>query len=252
MGTILVENLTKDYGNGRGVFDVTFEVNAGEVFGFLGPNGAGKTTTIRQILGFNKPQQGKVQVNGIDVWGNSHITNKDIGYIAGEIAFPNNFKGFELIKWLGSLSGTKELERANELIDILEIRHAVNTKIKRYSKGMKQKIAIISALMHDPSILIFDEPSSGLDPLMQEIFTNLVKAEKAKGKTILLSSHIFQEIEKTCDRVAIIKEGRVVTEFRMDELSDLRCEKCRGKSSLEEYFMQFYKKKKETEKGGNK
>jgi ABC-2 type transport system ATP-binding protein len=183
----------------------------------------------------------------LNTWGNSHITNKDIGYIPGEIAFPDNINGLELIKWLGRLSGTRELTRANELIDLLEVRHAINTKVKRYSKGMKQKMGIICALMHDPKILILDEPSSGLDPLMQDTFTNLIRAEKARGKTILLSSHIFSEIEKLADRVAIIKEGRVVTEFDMEEFNGKRCTECGATPSLEAHFMKFYAKDKKSE-----
>lgn len=214
---IRVENITKSYGEKRGNFNVSFEVKKGEVFGFLGPNGAGKTTTIRQLLGFIKPDSGKITISGIEAWGNSHITNRDIGYIPGEINFPDKMKGMELIKWMAEMSGAKNLDKANELIELLQLKN-LDSNVKRYSKGMKQKIGIICALLHDPKILILDEPSSGLDPLMQDTFTELIRREKAAGKTVLLSSHIFSEIEKTCDRVAIIRDGEVITSFHMDEI----------------------------------
>ena len=217
MEVIKVDNLTKDYGQGRGVFDISFAIPQGEVFGFLGPNGAGKTTTIRQILGFIKPDSGFVYINGMGVWGNSHITNRNIGYIPGEINFPEKTTGMDLIKWLAKFSGVKNLKKAEQLLDIMELKNS-DSDIKRMSKGMKQKIGIVCAFMHDPQIIIMDEPTSGLDPLMQEIFVDLVKKEKAAGKTILLSSHIFSEVEKTCDRVSIIKEGKIVTSLRMDEI----------------------------------
>lgn len=214
---IKVENLTKKYGEHRGNFGVSFEVKPGEVYGFLGPNGAGKTTTIRQLLGFIKPDSGKAYINGLETWGNSHITNKDVGYIPGEIAYPDKITGMELIKWLGELSGVKDLDKAKEIAELLQLGN-LNGDVKRFSKGMKQKVGIVCAFMHDPKILILDEPSSGLDPLMQDNFTELLRREKAAGKTILLSSHIFSEVEKTCDRVSIIKQGEIVTSFHMDDI----------------------------------
>lgn len=217
MAVIKVENLTKDYGNKRGVFNVSFEVNKGEVFGYLGPNGAGKTTTIRQLLGFIKPDSGKISVNGIDTWGNSQITNRDIGYIPGEISFPDKMKGIEMIKWMAELSGAKNLNKAMELVELLQLKN-LNSSMKRYSKGMKQKMGIVCGLLHDPKVLVLDEPSSGLDPLMQDNLTELIRREKAAGKTILLSSHIFSEVEKTCDRVSIIRDGEIVTTFHMDDI----------------------------------
>ena len=217
MAVIKVENLTKDYGDRRGNFNVSFEVNQGEVFGFVGPNGSGKTTTIRHILGFIKPDSGATYVNGTNTWGNSHITNRDIGYIPGEINFPEGMKGTDLLKWLGHLSGVNNIDKATEVLELLQHKN-VNSDMKRMSKGMKQKIGVACAFLHDPKILILDEPSSGLDPLMQDAFTGLLKREKAAGKTILLSSHIFSEVEKTCDRVAIIRQGEIVTTFHMDDI----------------------------------
>jgi len=217
MSVIKVDHLTKDYGNHRGVFDVSFEIEKGEVFGFLGPNGSGKTTTIRNILGFLKPDSGKTYIEGVEVWNNTHITNKDVGYIPGEINFPDKIKGVDLVKWLMEFNNCKNLSKMNMLVELLQLNN-VDNLIKKMSKGMKQKLGIVCAFSHDPNILILDEPSSGLDPLMQDRFTNLLKNEKEKGKTVLLSSHIFSEVEKTCDRVAIIKQGEIVALFYMDEI----------------------------------
>jgi ABC-2 type transport system ATP-binding protein len=212
---IKVDNLTKDYGGGRGVFNVSLEIGEGEVYGFLGANGAGKTTVIRHLLGFLKPDAGKTYVNGVEVWGNAHITNRDIGYVPGEIAFPERMRGADLIKWLAGLSGVTDTGKARRLADLLQLKN-LDGGIKNMSKGMKQKLGIICAFMHDPKILILDEPSGGLDPLMQSAFTELLRGEKAAGKTILLSSHIFSEVEKICDKVSIIRQGELAASFGMD------------------------------------
>ncbi|MDD2628227.1 MAG: ABC transporter ATP-binding protein [Clostridia bacterium] len=208
MEIIKIENLTKDYGNEKGIFDVSFTVKKGEVFGFLGPNGAGKTTTIRNIMGFIKADSGKCSINGLDCFNNSSEVQKNIGYIPGEIAFMTGMTGIEFIKFMADYRGLKDLARAYELIKLFNLD--IKGKIKKMSKGMKQKLGIVVALMHNPQILILDEPTSGLDPLMQNTFIELIKEEKKKGKTILMSSHMFEEIEKTCTIVSIIKDGRIV------------------------------------------
>ena len=218
MGIISIQNLTKDYGNERGVFDVTFDIQKGEVSGFLGPNGAGKTTTIRQMLGFIHPDSGTVTIEGKLVKDHYYETNGRIGYLPGEIYFPDGMKGTEFIRWTAELRGLRSLDRAHELIKLLDLKNA-DSDMKRMSKGMKQKIAIVCAFMHDPDILILDEPTSGLDPLMQETFIELVKDAKRRGKTVLMSSHMFSEIEKTCDRTAIIRNGRIITIVDMDDIS---------------------------------
>lgn len=218
MGIITIQHLTKDYGNDRGVFDVSFDIQKGEVFGFLGPNGAGKTTTIRQILGFIYPDKGTVKIDGQLVRDKYYQTNANIGYLPGEIYFPDGMKGTEFIRWNAELRGMKSLERAKELERMLNLKN-IDSDVKRMSKGMKQKIGIICAFMHDPDILILDEPTSGLDPLMQETFIELVQDAKRRGKTVLMSSHMFPEIEKTCDRTAIIRNGRIITIVDMDDIS---------------------------------
>ncbi|MBB6714320.1 ABC transporter ATP-binding protein [Clostridium gasigenes] len=208
MGVLKVDNLTKDYGNNKGVFDVSFEIEEGEVFGFLGPNGAGKTTTIRHILGFSKPKKGNVSVLGINSWDKPEVIQKELGYLPGEITFPGDMTGTAFIKMIADMREMTNMSRAEELIEIFELDPSGD--LKRMSKGMKQKIGIVCAFMHSPKILILDEPTSGLDPLMQSKFISLIASEKANGKTILMSSHIFEEVEKTCDRIAIIKKGRII------------------------------------------
>ena len=212
---IKVQNLTKDYGHNRGAFDVTFDVRKGEVFGFLGPNGAGKTTVIRHLLGFSKPQKGTSEIMGHNCWTAPEKVQEFVGYVPGEIAFPDGMSGWQFIKQIADMRKS-DLKRAEELCEYFKLKP--HGKLKRMSKGMKQKIALVIAFMHDPDILILDEPTSGLDPLMQARFCDLVKREKEKGKTIMMSSHIFEEIEKTCDRVVIIKQGQLIAEVNMKEI----------------------------------
>lgn len=219
MGYIKIDYVSKDYGQGRGIFNINFEVKKGEVFGYLGPNGAGKTTTIRTLLGFVKADSGVITIDGVDTWKGHYLTNAKIGYLPGEINFPTSMNGYEVLKWNAELRNVKDLTLQNELIDYFELKN-LHTKVKRMSKGMKQKLGIICAFMHDPDTLILDEPTSGLDPLMQDRFVRLIKKEKEKGKTILMSSHMFNEIEKTCDRVAIIRAGSIVSIFDLKEIFD--------------------------------
>lgn len=213
---IKVEHLTKDYGSQRGVFDVSFSVNEGEVFGFLGPNGAGKTTTIRHIMGFSKPQMGETSVLGINSWLNPSGIQKDLGYLPGELAFPQNLSGSSFISMMAKLRGLKDMSKMEYLSKKFELDS--RGSIKRMSLGTKRKLAIVTAFMHDPKILILDEPTSGLDPIMQNVFINFIIEEKRRGKTVLLSSHIFSEVDATCDRIAIIKDGRIVSTVISDTL----------------------------------
>jgi ABC-2 type transport system ATP-binding protein len=208
LSVLKVEHLTKDYGKGKGVFDVSFEVEQGEVFGFLGPNGAGKTVTIRHLLGFLRPQRGKTSIVGLDCWKNSKDIQRKIGYLPGEISFPSDMTGTQLIKFLADMRGLKDMTKVKKLTE--QFKLDASGDLKRMSKGMKQKIAIICAFMHNPEILVLDEPTSGLDPLMQSVFVDLVRAEKQNGNSIFMSSHMFEEVENTCDRVSIIKQGRIV------------------------------------------
>ncbi|MDR0836924.1 MAG: ATP-binding cassette domain-containing protein [Propionibacteriaceae bacterium] len=216
MPVLNIDHLTKDYGSGRGVFDVTFEVNKGEVFGFLGPNGAGKTTTIRHIMGFSRPQHGTTTVNGLDSWTQHYVIQRDVGYLPGEIALPEELTGTQFIAMMAELRGMSDMTYTDYLTSKFELEPSGG--LKRMSLGMKRKLAIVTAFMHDPDTLVLDEPTSGLDPVMQDIFISFIKDEKERGKTILLSSHIFSEVDATCDRIAIIKDGHLVSTFVADDL----------------------------------
>ena len=219
MSVINVERLTKDYGFGRGVFDVSIHVEKGEVFGFLGPNGAGKSTTIRHLMGFSKADDGKVEIFGKPTFGKYYEILKNVGYIPGEVALPAGLTGKEFLKMMQDLTGIYNNERLGMLLELFELDEAsLRGDVKRMSLGVKRKLAVVSAFMSDPEVLILDEPTSGLDPVMQERFIEFIHKEKERGKTILLSSHIFSEIDNTCDRIAIIKDGKIVSEFVANDL----------------------------------
>lgn len=213
---ICIDHLTKDYGNNRGVFDISFDVKKGEIYGFLGPNGAGKTTTIRHLLGFSKPMAGSTSIMGIDSWKHPEQIQKYLGYLPGEIALPDNMTGWQFIREVADMRNIKDLKPVEDLCKYFNLDPS--GELKRMSKGMKQKIGLVVAFMHDPEIIILDEPTSGLDPLMQEKFCDLIRKEKSKGKTILMSSHMFDEVEKTCDKVAIIKQGKIIAEVNMKDI----------------------------------
>jgi ABC-2 type transport system ATP-binding protein len=214
---IRIEGLTKVFRNGRGIFDLSFTVGEGEVFGYLGPNGAGKSTTIRHLMGFLRPDKGVAEIAGLDCWSQAPFVQAQTGYLPGEIAFLEDMNGLEFLKLLGGMRRMTDTSRRDELIE--RFQFDVSTPIRKMSKGMKQKVGIVAAFMHDPKVLILDEPTSGLDPLMQQRFLELIAEEKAQGKTILMSSHIFQEIERVCDRVGIIKDGRLIA---VEDMSTLR------------------------------
>lgn len=208
MPLIEINHMTKDYGKGRGIFNVSLSIEKGEVFGFVGTNGAGKTTTIRHMMGFLKPQSGSSTINGMDCWKASAEIKKMVGYIPGEIAFPDAPTGTEFLKRQAEILGLKNMAYAESVIKRLQLDPTAN--LKRMSKGMKQKTAIVAALMADPDILIFDEPTTGLDPLMRAEFIDILEDEKKRGKTIFMSSHMFDEVEHICDKVALIKEGKMI------------------------------------------
>ena len=216
---ISVKNLTKDYGNGRGIFDISFDVKKGSVFGYCGTNGSGKTTTLRHIMGFLKPDQGSVTVKGFDAWKDAEKIKQFVGYLPGEIAFPQVENGSEFLKIQAEMIGLEDMSKAETIINALQLDPTAN--LKRMSKGMKQKTAIVAAFMHSPEIIIMDEPTTGLDPLMREAFVNLVKLEKARGATIIMSNHMFDELEETCDYVGFIKDGHLIDVVDMSKLRDL-------------------------------
>jgi ABC-2 type transport system ATP-binding protein len=205
---IQAKGLTMRYRNGRGISGLSFEVREGEIFGYLGPNGAGKTTTIRNLLGFIKPQSGSCAINGKDCWAAPAEIQKNLGYLPGEIAFFNNMTGTAFLNLISDMRGVKDKKRRNALLEIFEFDPSGG--IRKMSKGMKQKLGIVAAFMHDPAVLILDEPTSGLDPLMQNVFLEMLQEEKKRGKTMLMSSHYIDEVDRTCDRVGIIREGALV------------------------------------------
>ncbi|MDQ0243076.1 ABC-2 type transport system ATP-binding protein [Bacillus fengqiuensis] len=213
---IEIKGLTKQFSNGKGIFDVSFSVSPGEVVGFLGPNGAGKSTTIRHLMGFMKPSKGNAAIFGLDTWSHAADIQKRVGYLPGEISFLDGMNGIEFLKLLGGMRKMNDETYRNELIDRLQFDAA--TPIRKMSKGMKQKVGITAAFMHRPDVLILDEPTSGLDPLMQQTFLDLVIEEKARGAAILMSSHSFMEVERACDRVVMIKDGRIAADEKIDEL----------------------------------
>ncbi len=217
---IEVRSLTQTYRSGKGVFDLDFTIREGEVFGYLGPNGAGKTTTIRNLLGFANADNGYAAINGLDCRKDAAKLQTMIGYLPGETAFFDNMTGHGFLKLMREMRGMKESGRCNSLVERFEFDPA--GKIKKMSKGMKQKLAIVTAFMHDPSVYILDEPTAGLDPFMQNVFMEFLEEEQQRGKTVLMSSHIFEEVQRNCDRAGIIKEGRLVAVEDIQALNDVK------------------------------
>lgn len=217
---IAIEHLTRDYGEGRGIFDLSFEVKKGEVFGYLGPNGAGKTTTIRHLMGFLKSKCGTCAIDGLDCFKQAAEIKEFLGYLPGEIAFFDSMTGVEFLNFMAEMRGMKDRAKMEKLIRFFDLNP--KGKIRKMSKGTKQKLGLVSAFMHDPGVLILDEPTSGLDPLMQNRFIRLIQNEKKKGTTILMSSHSFEEVERTCDRVGIIRAGELAA---LDSVASLKAER---------------------------
>jgi ABC-2 type transport system ATP-binding protein len=216
---IETEKLTKSYGSHRGIIDVDLQVNAGEVFGFLGPNGAGKTTTIRTLLDLIRPTSGTARVFGIESSADPAAIHARVGYIPGEFTLYDRLTGGQTLKYFANLRGGVDRAYQAELVERFEID--TSRRFKEYSKGNKQKIGLVIALQHRPELLVLDEPTSGLDPLVQQSFYALVREAKAEGRTVFLSSHILSEVERTADRVAIIREGQLVKVDSVEGLRDL-------------------------------
>ncbi len=205
---IRTEGLTKAYGEHRGIIELDLEVAEGEIFGFLGPNGAGKTTTMRVLLDLIRPTSGRAEVFGIETTADPVAIHRRVGYLPGEFDLYDRLTGAQTIEYFGNLRGGIDRDYVARLIDILDLDPS--RRFREYSKGNKQKVGLIVALQHKPDLLILDEPTSGLDPLVQQTFFGLVREAKAEGRTIFLSSHIIDEVDRTCDRVAIVREGRLV------------------------------------------
>lgn len=217
MNVIEIKNLTKSYGKARGITDVSFNVEEGEVFGFIGPNGAGKSTTIRTLLSLIYPTSGSATIFGKDCIEFGPEIKKEIGYLPSEVFYYDNMKVIDLLKYSASFYKKDCSKRITELAEAMDLD--LNKKIDDLSFGNKKKVGIVQGLLHEPKLIILDEPTSGLDPLMQQKFFDLLEEENKKGATILLSSHILSEVQRLCNRVAIIKEGKII---KVEKISTLQ------------------------------
>jgi len=217
---IEVEKLTKSYGRRRGIADVSFEVSEGEVFGFLGPNGAGKTTTIRILMALIRADSGKARITGLDCWDRSVDIKRLVGYVPGEPSLDGNLTGGQILEYFAHLRGGVDQKYLKQLVERLDLD--TGRKFRQYSTGNKRKVVLIQAFMHKPRVLILDEPTSGLDPLNQQEFDGMVREAREEGRTVFLSSHVLSEVEKTCTRVAIIREGGIVKIGGVHDLKDIK------------------------------
>ena len=215
-----VQKLSKSYGGKRGITDVTFDVGEGEVFGFLGPNGAGKTTTIRILMALLRADSGTAKVAGLDCWEKSVEIKKFVGYVPGEPSLDNNLTGGQILEYFANLRGGVDKAYLKSLIDRFDLD--TSRKFRQYSTGNKRKVVLIQAFMHKPRVLILDEPTSGLDPLNQQQFDAMVEEARKEGRTVFLSSHVLSEVEKTCTRVGIIRDGQIVRVGGVAELKDIK------------------------------
>lgn len=218
MNVIEINQLTKTYGKARGITDISFNVEEGEIFGFIGPNGAGKSTTIRTLLSLIYPTSGSAKIFGKDCIEFAPEIKKEIGYLPSEVFYYDNMKVLDLLKYSASFYKKDCTKRIKELAEIMDLD--VTKKIDDLSLGNKKKVGIVQGLLHEPKLIILDEPTSGLDPLMQQRFFELLEIENKKGATVLFSSHILSEVQRLCNRVAIIKEGQIVTVEKISTLQE--------------------------------
>lgn len=217
MSIIEIKNLTKYYGKARGIIDVSFNVDEGEIFGFIGPNGAGKSTTIRTLLGLIFPTSGSATIFGKDCIKYGPEIRNEIGYLPSEVFYYDKMKVIDLLKYSASFYKKDCTKRMKELAEIMELD--MSRKIEDLSYGNKKKVGIVQGLLHSPKLIMLDEPTSGLDPLMQQKFFDIIQEENKKGATVFFSSHILSEVQELCDRVAIIKEGSII---KLEEIKALR------------------------------
>jgi ABC-2 type transport system ATP-binding protein len=217
---IRVERLTRYYGRHRGVLDLTFDVGEGEIFGFLGPNGAGKTTTIRQLMGFMRPSSGVARVLGLHCWRDATLVKEKVGFLPGDIRLYEGMDGEEFLDFFAAFRKDRHPRLRRSLVHRLGLD--TGKKIKHMSKGNRQKLAVVQALMHDAPVLILDEPSGGLDPLMQVELVEMLREERSRGKTVFLSSHQLVEVERIADRVGIVREGELVAVEEVARLKKMR------------------------------
>lgn len=205
---IKISSLTKDYGEGHGIFNFNFSIQQGEVYGLVGTNGSGKSTTFRHLMGFISPDSGYCRIKGLDCRSRSDKIMKMVGYVPGQIDFPDVGSGTDFLKIQAQYLGVKNMKYTEELIDRFKID--TSAPLKRMSKGMKQKMALVAAFMSEPEVLLLDEPSTGLDPVMRDALIELILEQKKRGATVFISSHIFKELEDTCDKVTFIHNGKII------------------------------------------
>ena len=215
---IETHKLTKNYGKSRGIVDVDIIVDEGEIFGFIGPNGAGKSTTIRTLLSLVYKTSGEAKIFGLDCHKNREEILRNVGYLPSEIFYYDNMRALDLLNYSASFYHKDCSARITELADLLELD--LSKKIEDMSLGNRKKVGIVQGLLHSPKLIILDEPTNGLDPLMQKTFFDLIQEENKKGATVLFSSHILDEVQRICDRVAIIKEGRIINTQKITELRE--------------------------------
>jgi ABC-2 type transport system ATP-binding protein len=239
MNVIEIKNLTKSYGTARGIIDVSFNVEQGEIFGFIGPNGAGKSTTIRTLLSLIYATSGSATIFGKDCVEFGPEIKKEIGYLPSEVFYYDNMKVIDLLKYSASFYKKDCSKRIAELAEIMDLD--LNKKIDDLSFGNKKKVGIVQGLLHEPKLIILDEPTSGLDPLMQQKFFDLLEEENKKGATILLSSHILGEVQRLCNRVAIIKEGKIIKVEKISTLQENNHKKFKieVKSKIDESYFKI-------------
>ena len=225
--------LTKDYRAGRGLFDLDLQVAPQEVFGYLGPNGSGKTTTIRLLMGMIRPTRGSAYVFGLDSIRDSAEVKRRVGYLPGDVPQFGSLRGGEIVAYLGGMRGGDDQRNVRAIAERFDLD--LNRRFREYSSGNKQKLAIVLAFMHRPDLLILDEPTSGLDPLHQQEFYRLLREAQDGGATVFLSSHVLSEVEHVCDRVGIVRSGRLVKVAELDELRRSGTD-----PSLEEMFLSYF------------
>lgn len=218
MYAIETNNLTKYYGKARGIIDVNLKVEEGQLYGFIGPNGAGKSTTIRTLLSLIKKTSGSAGIFGLDCETDKVEILKQVGYLPSEVSYYDNMKAIDLLNYSASFYGKDCSEKIKSLSDALEVD--LSRKIEDMSLGNRKKVGIVQGLLHSPRLIMLDEPTSGLDPLMQKTFFELIRDENKNGATVLFSSHILSEVQRLCDRVAIIKEGRIIKEQSINGLRE--------------------------------
>jgi ABC-2 type transport system ATP-binding protein len=217
---IRTEGLTKDYGEARGLFDLDLEVSAGEVFGYLGPNGSGKTTTIRLLMDMIRPARGRAEIFGVDCQGQPVAVKRMVGYLPGEMPQWGGLRGRDVVAYVAGLGGGVDAGRVSGIAERLDLD--LGRRYREYSSGNKRKLGLLLAFMHPARLLVLDEPTNGLDPLIQQEFYAMVEEARERGATVFLSSHVLSEVERACQRVGILRSGRLVQVARLDELHHLR------------------------------